>query len=492
MPARLMRAVTALVLSVTAGTVIAQESALATGTGESELPTLLEMQSRLDRLEQENRELRATVFGQPGEFREINYGALLSDEGNNPVPKTPARKEPAFYTDYDKGFRIKPFDKEKTPFELQINGRMQARYVGFHRDRDTFATRGGPVLVEDRNDFEIERGRLEFTGYMWDPNLGFYINTDTDTDDNHRTIFHDFWVNYQFSEAFNLHFGKAFVPGSREWLNGSTKTHLSDRSMSNTFFRPDRSIGLWAIGEVSEGLFYRAMLGNGFNTQDLDADTRPRTIDTSFVYAASVWWDICDNYGKGYADLEWHEDLAVVVGSSFTFSDENGQDNGGPPRAEEGSVRISDGTLLTAAGALTPGATVNKFDIYLLSVDFAIKYQGWSFNSEYYFRWLNDFSATGAPLTIFNLYDDGFAFDLGYMIVPKKFEVVGRVSTVDGAFGDSWEYAGGVNWYLNGDHTHKLTTEAAVFDGVPVDAASPNLQVGQDGVLFTTQYQVAF
>lgn len=397
-------------------------------------------------------------------------------------------KTPRFHVDYDGGFVIRPDDPDQTPFELQINGRMQFRYAGFKRDRDEFVNRGGVVPVRSRNDFEIERARLEFSGFMWDPKLQFYVNIDADTDDNHNAKFHDFWVNYEFSEAFNLHLGKAFVPGSYEWINGSTRTHLVDRSMATTFFRPDRSLGVWATGEIVERLHYRTMIANGFNTTDLEPDQ----IDQNFAYSHMMWWDPFGDIGKGFADLEWHEDPALRIGSAYTFANQN-PDVDRRPTAESNFVRLSDGTRLTTTGALAPGQTVNDFDIHLLSAFFNAKHRGWSVNAEYYFRWLQNFETEERGSIPFGtLFDDGFYTDVGYMIIPKKLELIGRISTVDGLFGDSWEYAGGFNWYINGDHTNKLTFDVSVLDGIPVSNSSPNFVVGQDGVLFRTQYQVAF
>ena len=92
--------------------------------------------------------------------------------------------QPRFFVDYDRGFVIRPFDKQETPFELKVKTRMQFRYVGFSRDAKTWTDNAGVTRpVEARNDFEIERARLEFLGFFFDPNLQFYISIDADTDD---------------------------------------------------------------------------------------------------------------------------------------------------------------------------------------------------------------------------------------------------------------------------------------------------------------------
>jgi len=108
---------------------------------------------------------------------------------------------PPYTAGYDGGFRIKPRDKKKNPFDLKVNGRLQFRWAAFSRDRDTFTNRLGTIGVPSRNDFEIERGRLEFKGNILDPKTKFYFNLDADTDDNHDVIFHDFW----FDRVINDH-----------------------------------------------------------------------------------------------------------------------------------------------------------------------------------------------------------------------------------------------------------------------------------------------
>jgi hypothetical protein len=388
---------------------------------------------------------------------------------------------------YGGGFFIRPVDGKRNPFELMINGRIQFRHTGFARDVTTWTDNAGVIRpVTDRQDFEVERGRLEFAGFLLDPALQFFINLDADTDDGHQVIFHDFWFNYAFSKAFDLHVGKAFVPGSREWLNGSARTRFSDRSMATTFFRPDRSVGVWAIGEPAEGCFYRVMVGNGFDAADL----RPEELDEKLVYSGSAWVNFGD-YGEGYSDLEWHLAPAAQVGHSFTFAGGGMQESAREPLAEENFVRLSDGTLLTQIGALAPGVTVNDFDIYLYSVDAALKYRGFSVNGEYFFRWLQSISGDG-PLPISGFFDHGFSAETGYFLIPKRIEINARMSHVFGPFGDGQEYAGGINWFINATHQWKLTFDVSQLHNVPANNSGPNLRAGDDGMLFRTQLQVAF
>jgi hypothetical protein len=428
----------------------------------------IEIQSRLSSLE--------NLFNERNQNRK--WETTFS---NQPDGKTSIHP---YYSDYDGGFMIRPTDKCQTPFELKINARMQFHYSGFQSDRDNYTNQAGNTPQQDFSEFEIERARLEFSGFMYNPNLQYYINMDSDTDDNHSTIFHDFWMNYKFSDRLNVFWGKAFVPGSRAWIDGSTRTHLAARSVSTSFFRPDRSLGVWAIGELSNGTHYRAMVSNGFNTTDLErSGGNGYEHDEHFFYSATTWWEPLGTFGKGYADLEHHCRPVIRFGQTFIYGEQDPQDTGAITR-EQREIRLSDGSRLTDVG-------VNEYDLYQYALDFAMKYNGWSVNSEYYFRWINDIRSGGA-FGHQNLYQDGFYADVGYMVLKKKLELVGRVSLVDGMFHDAWEYAGGVNWYINGTHKNKLTFDVAKFNGVPTSTSGADLQIGMDGMLYRMQYQLAF
>lgn len=424
--------------------------------------------------------------GEGGADFESNPSSLISfDAGDarSTGPLTP----PAWHAGYERGFYIRPADPERSPFELRINGRMQFRHTGFAREVRTWRDHAGVVRpVTDRNDFEIERGRLEFRGTFIDPGLQFFINMDSDTDDGHAVILQDYWMNYRFSPAFDLYVGKAFVPGSREWLNGGFRMRLADRSMATTFFRPDRTVGIWAMGEPLQGLYYRFMVGNGFSTADL----RPEAIGTQFVYSGSMWKHFGD-YGEGYSDLEFHFVPVAQVGHSFTFASDRGRGAGGAPLAELNFVRLSDGTRLSQVGALAPGVTVDHFDIYLYSVDAAFKFCGFSANAEYYFRWLQAIRGDG-PLPLSKFFDHGFYAEVGYFLVPRRIEICGRMSQVFGPFGDGQEYAAGVNWFVNGTHNCRFTLDVTELNGCPAENSGVNLRAGDDGVLIRTQFQAGF
>jgi hypothetical protein len=420
----------------------------------------------------------------------------LSAVGPSNTDVLPSGEDP-YGVGYDGGFFIAPDDPNKDPFELRTNGRMQFRYIGFAREAESWVDSAGKTIpIDNRSDFEIERGRLSFKGFMLDKSLEYYINFDFDTDDFDRVIIHDFWINRVFSEKLDVFVGKAFVPGSREWLNGSTTTRFVDRSLACTFFRPDRSVGVWAEGEYLPHRYYRMMIGDGFNTSGLQP--LPDQIDSNFVYSATTWWDIGERYGRGYSDLEWHDELGLEVGTSFTYGREDGPGPIGQPRSEQNFARLADGTRVTADGAVFPGVRINEFDITLFALDAAWKYRGFSFDMEYYFRQLDrihgvevaTLKPANLPPTV--IYNHGFAMEGGWFLIPERFEVNVRTSQIYGDYGPSREYAGGVNWFRNGTHNYKWSFDATQIYGSGAQNSSPNYIAGVTGVLFRLQLQAAF
>ena len=156
------------------------------------------------------------------------------------------------------------------------------------------------------------------------------------------------------------------------------------RDARNHVFRPDRSVGVWAIGEVAENLWYRAMAANGFNAADLRFDQ----LDQDLVYSVSTWYEPLGDFGRGWSDVEGRDAPVVRIGNSFTFGTSNG-DSRGVPIQERNFLRLSDGSRPTD-GELAPGLTIDRFDRFLYAVDLGWKYRGWSMDGEYYFRWIDD------------------------------------------------------------------------------------------------------
>lgn len=238
------------------------------------------------------------------------------------------------------------------------------------------------------------------------------------------------------------------------------------------------------------------IIGDGFNTSGLQPV--PAQIDTNFVYSATTWWDIGERYGRGYSDLEWHDQLGLEIGTSFTDGREDGPGPIGLPRSEQNFARLADGTRVTTTGAVFPNVRINEFDITLFALDAAWKYRGFSFDMEYYFRQLDRIRgidvSTGTPANLppTVIYNHGFAMEGGWFLIPERFEVNFRTSQIYGDYGPSREYAGGVNWFRNGTHNYKWSFDCTQIYGSAAQNSGPNYIAGVTGVLFRLQLQAAF
>ena len=140
---------------------------------------------------------------------------------------------------------------------------------------------------------------------------------------------------------------------------------------------------------------------------------------------------------------------------------------------------------------MAPGTRVDEYDVYTYTVDAAWKYRGWSVNGEYFFRWLEEIGGTGVfPATEF--FDRGYYVQTSVYLVPETLYVAGRVSQVKGQFGDHYECAAAVNWYVCGDRNLKMTFDVTSLDGSPLNNAASDILVGDDGLLFRSQFQARF
>ncbi|MEM1071074.1 MAG: porin [Planctomycetota bacterium] len=378
---------------------------------------------------------------------------------------------------------IRPNNSGRTPFELRFNIHNQFRYTGFANSNDLFVdSAGNTIPISARNDFDINRGRFVFSGYAFDPNLEFYTNVDYNTVANDPVLLLLSWVSYRFGDALTIRAGLLKVPGTWEWEQSSRFTLGAERSLATTFFRPSITAGVWAQGTLGESVFYRALVGDGFNTFTL----RAAELDVNLAYSALLWWEKGEHFGVGYSDLECHESLSLRVGHGFTYAS-NDSDPIGEPGPEQTVIRLSDGTRLVEPGAIAPGVTVNEFDISLYTVHLGLKRRGQSFAAEYFFRWLTSLAATG-PIPDSSLFDHGFFAQGGAFVIPKRLELYAIGSQVRGEFGSGTQIGGGVNWYVKGERGARFTFDVSRIEDSPADQNRTGLVAGGSGTLFRVQW----
>ena len=396
-------------------------------------------------------------------------------------------EETGFRTVYQGGFLIEPYNKRKTPFELKINSWIQFRHHAFTRTVDSWTDNAGvtrPVL--NRNAFDIERARLTFRGFAIDPRLTYFLQLDGDTDGSHTVDFFDYWWAWKVSDDFSIQLGKRKVPASRQWLLGARRTRLSDRPMSDDFFRPDRTVGIFGLGKFGDNGHYELMVGNGYRTANLP----PAVVDDRFTFAATSYIEPTGKFGSQLVDFDSTCTPLWQLGHSFVYSPQTSNQLE-VPLDESDFLRLADGTRLNETGALAPGVTVSEFDLWFYGVDLAWKHRGWSADSEVFFRWIENLRGDG-PLPINSVFQHGLYVEGGKFLIDRTFDLNLRYSYVKDDFGNGSEFAGGFNWYPLSKPTLKFTFDVTRLNKSPLQNRSADISVGDSGVLFRSQFQAEF
>lgn len=389
--------------------------------------------------------------------------------------------------EYDNGWTLRPNCPSNDPYELTFELHNQFRYTGFDRDGlvSTDAA-GNDRIITNRNDFDINRGRLVFRGYAFDPALKFYANMDYSTVASNPIQPLLAWISMDLSERSKFYMGLGKVPGTWEWQQTSRYTLGAERTMATTFFRPSISAGIWASGDLTDRLHYTAFIGDGYNTLTL----RANDLDTNFVYSGLAWWEPLGDFGVGFSDLIAHASPVVRVGHGITTTRADSSPTG-DPGAEETVIRLSDGTRLIEPNALGAGRTVNAFDIWLYTAHLGWKYRGCSVSGEAFFRWLRNINTTSNE-ELNAIHDQGFFLQGSGFVLPQRLEAFVRTSEVHGDFGTGREIGLGVNWYLFQTRSARFTFEVTDVNDSPTQQARTGFGAGADGTLFRTQLWTFF
>ena len=403
-----------------------------------------------------------------------------------PTEKTGTIRDTVPWPHYDKGFVLVPtLDPVKFPFRLVMNHVSQFKYTNTLLVQSTYTDHLGQVHeVNKRNDIQLTRDVFYFSGFAFNPRLDFNILLYTSSATLSATAAG--YVGYVFDRAFALRAGYFSLPSVRSLTGTYPFFHGTDRSMATNFVRPGFTQGVWANGEIFPGFSYIAMIGNSLNTLDIAA----MRIDTRFAYSASVWYDLND-FGKPWNDWEYHDDVALRVGTAFTYAREDRLSDLSTASPENNSIFLSDGGLLFATGALAPGVTVQLANYFLSAADAGLKFRGLAVNVELYNRWLNDFEANG-PVPFTRIYDWGAEASAGYFVLKSQLELYGRTSFVIGSFRSSAEGAGGFNWYPFHTRQVWLNAEGIGISHCPYGSTLYVYNVGQTGFLFQSQFLLRF
>jgi hypothetical protein len=268
---------------------------------------------------------------------------------------------------------------------------------------------------------------------------------------------------------------------------------VDSRHIADEYFRPSYTTGLWARGSVVKGLRYYAMIGNNLSQFGVDAAQLDNDLNT--FSGELIWTPTTGEYGRahGFGDFEGHEKVATPLAVHFTRSDENRQGQPDIEDFENSQIRVSDGSVVFSPGLFGEGILIDDVRYRMTSTDAGVKYRGFAFEGEYYWRVVDNFRGRGVEdLPFEELNDTGLQLQGSAMLLPKTVQLYLGGSKVLGEYGDPWDFRLGVNWFPWKNTVVRMNAEYLELHRSPVGALSLPYTVGGNGPVFQSNFMVYF
>ena len=330
---------------------------------------------------------------------------------------------------YKKGFYLETLDKK---YKLQLNARVQFRY-----EYDDLEGK------EDLSSFIIRRARLTASGYAVSPDIQYKLEVAADKG-NALTPLYWYVDLRQLSLAmFNL--GQDKVPFNRQHITSSGFLQFADRSIADAEFNFDFDTGIRLHGEpFNKRIEYALGVFNGSGLNKLNDNNK-----NLYVIRA-----VYNPFGEFGYESEYSDELKATIGGALAF-------NSKPEEIATGVFEDVDNT-----------STV---------LETGLKYRGFSFLTEYYYRHKDILSQD----------DQGFFAQAGYFIIPKRLELAGRYSLIaydnNPTIDTKREMTAGLNYFFSGYRTKLQANYTRLGTDLPRNAGNDKQED-----LFKLQYQFSF
>jgi len=382
------------------------------------------------------------------------------------------------------------FDLVKTDHgTLNISAYGLFRYISQNPQGQTFTDHLGRIRdVNPRNDMNWHRTFIWFTGWFYKPNFRYNISAWSLGTTQQTLLFGN--LQYTLNRSFTFAVGVAPNLTARSMQGSWPFWAGSDRQMGEEFFRGGFSSGFWVTGEIVPRLMYNVSINN--NLSQLGT-TQPNDTRDMAYSGMLRWQPTTGEFGprNGFGDFEHHNRLATQFGVSGAVSRESRYAPlGSPPTATQ--IKLSDGVNPFDEGALAIAVTVKSLRYRELATDLGFKYRGFSFQSEYYWRTLDQFVATG-PLPLTSDYDHGFMAEAMHMVVPRTLGVYVVSSYVFDQFDRKpWELGGGLSFYPSHTRSWRLNAHFLQVYKSPAASFFGYYSAGLSGTMLSLGTDVLF
>jgi hypothetical protein len=353
---------------------------------------------------------------------------------------------------------------------------------------------GNPHDVQRREDIQLVKFFLPFSGWFLDPRLRYYLyvwSANTSQGDPAQVVGAGN-LSWSFNRFVTFGAGITSLPSTRStegqfpyWLG------VDDRLTSDEFFRGSYTSGVWLKGEIVTKLKYMVMLGNNLSTLGVSATQLDNGLNTSS--SMLQWLPTTGEFGLygTFGDYDWHEKVATRLAVHYTKSREDQQSQPGTDSIENSQIRLTDGSIIFTPDLFGVGITVNDVRYQMASLDAGFKYKGVAVEAESFRRRLNDFNGPGTavlePIT-----DDGYQIQTSAMVIKDVLQLYVSGAEINGDFGDSTEIRSGLNWYPVKKRGFRMNAEWIRLNNCPVGYAAVPYPVGGDGDLYHVNMEMNF
>ena len=425
-----------------------------------------------------------------------------------------------FNVDVNNGLNIRVGEK----FLMKIRLLTQVRYsystfnnawgtVGDSRNMEIL---GGQVEFRafkrqaDSSQFSVPRSRLQFLGYAFDPDIRYNISWQMDQTtwnqegSNGKATLMDAYVSSWHIPWATVQLGQQKVWFNRALISSiATSTFADNMIVQNMFasnLQSSRDVGIQFLSDEEQYKFNYAVGIWGGVGPNLTRDgtsvsqtalpptggggpaattTRTYNYDTRFMsgelmYTARLLYKLAGNPGYGQGDILNSRTPQAAIAFGYAYD---------PAQNYLSSIRsdIVDRAYRQAVTKAMNGRLLGGgvYDFQTYEVDFIGKYQGWSLQSEGYYRHQrvrNKNSGTTpfdlntiptSPLAVGPPVDLGQAWgwyaQVGKYIIPRKLEVAVRYGVLDPSTKQKHdltkEFGAAINYSFDGTYNNRLVID---------------------------------
>ncbi len=445
----------------------------------------------------------------------LKQGTITQEEFDEARRASQARArilEPDYKLWYDRGFN---FSFNDNAFFLKVRARTQLRYTHWERNAlwrtlgdfknfpqflGVFGNLRASRHEGSADTFNVRRARLYFMGHLFDPDFKYFIQLAAEGNEEGASpsSVQLFDWNFQFTRWrwANIWVGQYKVLFNRSQINSTASMQFAERALVMDAFtasaRNRRDMGITIQNDPSLPFNYYFGVFNGtgpgttglgsFQSEGIDGSdnfrARQFAVGANFrnnanelMYVARLNWNILGLPGYAEGDIAYSQAPQVSLGGGVAYNPAVNTSSVVDPADPAGSnfSLASDLGDLTISkrqlGATGNGRLLGNGILNLLtwSVDANVKYRGWSFHSEFFFRnnTLREHVIRSIPRQLGN--STGWYVQSGYYLIPRRLELAARYAYWDPDTKASQDLIKQVDaaltYYFHSTYDHKIVLQ---------------------------------